>query len=222
MGIGNKSKSVTLQKTNIYIFESKCFFLTEIGFWKEGVLENIMKKFEVDCVYIDNPYFTIIPSEIWNYTSEKYKKEVAANNKNLQYIASKNNSIESYIYWGNAIEVHKKIQNNSPQSTIKHFSESMIGFINKSKNLKIFHGDKTLYISSFSDGKLTLVNRFNVESMDDSLYYFLSVVKESNFVAHEFNLEYMGIEKKPLISKIKELFPRVKFSFLKETDYKNN
>ena len=101
---------MTLQKTNIYIFESKCFFLTEIGFWKEGVFENIMKKFEVDCVYIDNPYFTIIPLEIWNYTSEKYKKEVAANNKNLQYIASKNNSIESYIYWGNAIEVHKKIQ----------------------------------------------------------------------------------------------------------------
>ena len=96
------------------------------------------------------------------------------------------------------------------------------GLIKKSNNLKIFHGDKTLYISSFSDGKLTLVNRFDLESMDDSLYYFLSVVKESNFIAHEFNLEYMGIEKKPLISKIKELFPRVKFSFLKETDYKNN
>ena len=54
------------------------------------MFENIMKKFDVDCIYIDNPYFTIIPLEIWNYTSENNKKEAAANNKKLRYIASKN------------------------------------------------------------------------------------------------------------------------------------
>ena len=62
----------------------------------------------------------------------------------------------------------------------------MIGISNKSKHLRIFHGDKTIYISAFSDGKLMLVNRFTVESMDDSLYYFLSVIKEVNFIKKSF------------------------------------
>ena len=66
-----------------------------------------------------------------------------------------------------------------------------------------------------------LVNRFTVESNDDSLYYFLSVIKEVNFIKKEFFIDYMGIEIKSLIAKINELLPKAKLSFLKETDYKN-
>ena len=222
MGIGNKSKPVNLKKTNIFFFDNKYFFLSESGFWKEGVFEDILEKFDVDSIYVDNPYFTIIPLEIWNYTSENNKKEAAANNKKMHYIASKNSSIESFFYWGISTDLHKKLQNNCPQSTIRHFCESMIEISNKAKHLKIFHGEKTIYISAFSNGTLILVNRFTVESNDDSLYYFLSVIKEVNFIKKEFFIDYMGIEIKSLIEKINELLPKAKLSIHKQTDYKNN
>ena len=78
------------------------------------------------------------------------------------------------------------------------------------------------HISSFFKNKLILINRYIIDNSDDSLYYLLSVIKESGFIDEEFTIDHMGLDDQKLISKIKEIFPKIQIYSHKESDYKNS
>ena len=56
----------------------------------------------------------------------------------------------------------------------------------------------------------------------DSLYYLLSVIKESKFIGEKFSIDHQGLDDQKLISKIKEILPEIKIYSHKESDYKNS
>ncbi len=87
--------------------------------------------------------------------------------------------------------------------------------------LNFFLGEQCIYISSFNKKKLVLVNRYEIENSDDSLYFILSVIKESKFITQNFNIENWGINDENLISKLKDVFPNNTIHYNKESNYKN-
>ena len=66
-----------------------------------------------------------------------------------------------------------------------------------------------------------MVNRYNIENSEDSLYFLLSVIKESKFINEPFTIEHSGIEDKTLFSKIKDIFPNVEIQYDQQSNFKN-
>jgi len=217
-----KSKPLGQETKNIYFFENQFFEVSETRFWKKLDFGNFEATSKINNVYIDNPDFSIIPIEIWDHISENQKKEVFNNSPSTTNIKSEKPHIDSYIYWAISKELQKMILSKIPNVNLKHFAES-ISFFKENKNqIKVFVGERIIYISSYVNNKLTLLNRFNFENSDDILYYFLSVVKESQLTQEPFHLDYMGIENQILLSKIKEILPQTKINIYKETDFNNH
>lgn len=223
VGIGNKSKSLKPSPTDIFIFEDNYFFVTESGFWKEFKISKKDDNFKIKNVYIDNPYFTIIPEEIFSNISDDQKNKLLTNNQSqLNFFKSLHTAHGSFLYWGIKKSLNQKIQTELPHSTPMHFCESLMFSSDEGNKLKFFLGEKIIYISSFLKNKLILINRYNIDSSDDSLYYLLSVIKESKFIGEEFSIDHQGLDDQKLISKIKEILPEIKIYSHKESDYKNS
>ena len=66
-----------------------------------------------------------------------------------------------------------------------------------------------------------MVNRYKIVSSEDSLYFLLSVIKESKFINEPFDIEHCGIEDKTLVSKIKDIFPNVQIEYDQQSNFKN-
>ena len=125
------------------------------------------------------------------------------------------------IFWGIDKEILSAIKNKFPTANLKHFCESIIWSSNFDFKLKYFLGEKCIYIASFNNKKLILVNRYNIENSEDSLHFLLSVIKESKFINETFNIKHCGIEDKTLSSKIKDIFPNVEIKYDQQTNFKN-
>ena len=125
------------------------------------------------------------------------------------------------IFWGIDKEILSAIKNKFPTANLKHFCESIIWSSNFDFKLKYFLGEKCIYIASFNNKKLILVNRYNIENSEDSLYFLLSVIKESKFINETFTIEHCGIEDKTLSSKIKDIFPNLEIEYDQQSNYKN-
>jgi hypothetical protein len=223
VGIGNKSKSLKSTPKDIYIFEDKYFIITNSGFWKEFEYSKFDKSINIKNVYVDNPYFTMIPEEIFSNISDNQKNELLTNNQSkLNYFKSLQTVHESFIYWGIEKSINESIKTNFPSSKLKHFCELLMSFSNEERSMKFFLGEKIIYISSFKKNKLILVNRYKIDSSDDSLYYLLSVIKESQFIGEDFIINHMGIDDQNLITKIKQILPKIQIYSQKETDFKNS
>ena len=87
--------------------------------------------------------------------------------------------------------------------------------------LKYFLGKQCIYIASFNNKKLILVNRYKIENSEDALYFLLSVIKESKFINESFDIEHFGIEDETLSSKIKDIFPNVEIQYDLQSNFKN-
>ena len=63
-----------------------------------------------------------------------------------------------------------------------------------------------IYISAIKNQKLQLVNRFEIEGLDDVLYYILSVIKESDLINQSFDIIEIGTKDGEIESKLKSIF----------------
>ena len=222
MGIGNKPTLLTYTPKDIFLFENKFFKILDTGIWKNFQLNKSQQNLEIENIYVDNKFFTIIPDELWSHIPENEKRSFLTNDQNnLNYLSYGISKYDSKVYW--AIEKNnlEKIKNSFPSSKIRHFCESIILFSKYNLQLNFFLGEQCIYISSFNKKKLVLVNRYEIENSDDSLYFILSVIKESKFITQNFNIENWGINDENLISKLKDVFPNNNIHYNKKSNYKN-
>jgi|TARA_B110000971_G_scaffold33391_1_gene31014 hypothetical protein len=206
---------------DIYIFNNKFFSITESGFWEETKEAEITEPSNIENIYLDNPFFTLIPEELSGHIPIEEKKRFISDEKlELIYLEDKISKYQTIIYWGIDKEIKNAIKKNFPTANLKHFCESMIMSSNFDFQLKYFLGEECIYIASFNNKKLVLVNRYKIENSEDSLYFILSVVKESKFINESFNIEHSGIENKKLVSKLKSVFPEIMINYNQQSNIK--
>ena len=207
---------------DIYIFENNFFEISESGFWKLTKESEIKASSKVENIYLDSPYFTLIPNEIANHIPLEEKKRFISNQEmDLNYLEDKISKYQTKIFWGISKEILSAIKKNFPTVNLKHFCESIILSSNFDFRLKYFLGAKCIYIASFNNKKLILLNRYKIESSEDSIYFILSVIKESKFINEPFSIEHCGIEDKNLVAKIKDIFPNIEIEFNQQSNFKN-
>ena len=208
--------------SDTYIFENNFFRISESGFWKLTKESEIKASSKIENIYIDSPYFTLIPNELASHIPLEEKKRFISNQEmDLNYLEDKISKYQTMIYWGIDKEILSAIKKNFPAVNLKHFCESITLSSNFDFKLKYFLGEKCIYIASFNNKKLILVNRYKIESSEDSLYFLLSVIKESKFINDPFNIEHCGIDDKTLVSKIKDVFPNIQIEYDQQSNFKN-
>ena len=222
MGIGNNPHILEYSSLDIYIFENNFFKISESGFWKLTKEQEIKASSKIENIYLDTSYFTLIPNELANQIPLEEKKRFISNQEmNLNYLEDKISKYQTMIFWGIDKEILSAIKKKFPTVNLKHFCESIIWSSNFDFKLKYFLGENCIYIASFKNKKLILVNRFKIESSEDSLYFLLSVIKESKFINEPFKIEHCGIKDKTLASKIKDIFPNVEIEYDQQSNFKN-
>lgn len=208
--------------SDTYIFENNFFRISESGFWKLTKESEIKASSKIENIYIDSPYFTLIPNEIADHIPLEEKKRFISNPEtDISYLEDKISKYQSIIYWGVDKKILSAIKKKFPTVNLKHFCESIIMSSNYDFKLKYFLGEKCIYIVSFNNKKLILVNRYKIENSEDALYFLLSVIKESKFINEPFNIEHYGIENKIFTSKIKDIFPNVEIQYDQQSNFKN-
>jgi hypothetical protein len=204
-----------------YIFENNFFRISESGFWKLTKESEIKASSKIENVYIDSPYFTLIPNELASHIPlEEKKRFISDQEMDLNYLEDKISKYQTMIFWGIDKEILSAIKKNFPRLNLKHFCESIILSSNFDFKLKYFLGEKCIYIASFNNKKLILAKRYEIENNEDSLYFLLSVIKESKFINEPFNIEHCGVEDKTLSSKIKDIFPNVEIEYDQQSNFK--
>ena len=173
---------------------------------------------EID-IYLDCPTFNIIPDEMYNEFSELQKKQILIeNHTNYEFFSQIVPNLDSRIYWCEKMEKIQHLNKIIPNCNFHHLIEPML-INNKESEIKFFVSNGFIYITSFSRGNLKLANRFFTSNEDDSLYFLLSIIKETNLINENFKISAYGIKKEKLILKLKSVFSQNKFEVYKENDF---
>lgn len=173
---------------------------------------------EID-IYLDCPTFNIIPDEMYNEFSELQKKQILIeNHTNYEFFSQIVPNLDSRIYWCEKMEKIQHLNKIIPNCNFHHLIEPML-INNKESEIKFFVSNGFIYITSFNRGNLKLANRFFTSNEDDSLYFLLSIIKETNLINENFKFSAYGIKKEKLILKLKSVFSQNKFEVYKENDF---
>ncbi|MBR2369212.1 MAG: DUF3822 family protein [Paludibacteraceae bacterium] len=151
-------------------------------------------------IYIDNPYYTIIPKEIADkdICISAFKlnfPEINSNHIIMSEDIDRHNMISTFgIHKG----LYDFIKKQFPLHKIHHYSLSnMVKSIEHSKNSGSKEvwanvSNNSIFINLVDNGKLLLTNSFNVKKPTDSLYYIGSVYEQFNLSTKNTELYFCG------------------------------
>ncbi len=203
MATGNKS---TLKNHNDIIF------FIEKNFYKlkdDGALEKteINEKNINLNIYIDSPIFSLIPEEIFqNISSNETNSFLVPNESEYTFFEKYIPEHSTYFIWAEEKKIVEKLESNFPVTNIGHVVENLLLKKSYKNCVELFLHNNFMYISTTKEQKLQLVNRYEVHSEMDILYYTLAVIKESNLINETFKVINYGINKRNFKNKLFEIF----------------
>lgn len=206
--IQNNSKSIRFSTGGLsFCVNGKCKYFTfdkpDENFRKSMAIclcEETINETEIWDIYIDNPYYTIIPKEIGN-------KEICISAFKLNFPDITNNHIimseeidrhDMISTFGLHNGLYNFIKNNFPLHIIHHYSvNKIIKAIEHSKNdgekqVWAYVENNSLLINLVENGKLLLTNSFNIKTPTDCLYYIGSIYEQFDLPRKDIQLFFDG------------------------------
>ena len=208
-------------KEIIFLIDNLIYQKNIEGLWNNYEVDTykLESSFDEIDIYLDCPTFNIIPDEMYTEFSEFQKKQILIeNHTNYEFFSQIVPNLDSRIHWCEKMEKIQHLNKIIPNCNFHHLIEPML-INNKESEIKFFVSNGFIYITSFSRGNLKLANRFFTSNEDDSLYFLLSIIKETNLINENFKFSAYGIKKEKLISKLKSVFSQNKFEVYKENDF---
>jgi len=208
-------------KEIIFLIDNLIYQKNIEGLWNNYEVDTykLESSFDEIDIYLDCPTFNIIPDEMYTEFSEFQKKQILIeNHTDYEFFSQIVPNLDSRIHWCEKIEKIQHLNKIIPNCNFHHLIEPML-INNKESEIKFFVSNGFIYITSFSRGNLKLANRFFTSNEDDSLYFLLSIIKETNLINENFKFSAYGIKKEKLISKLKSVFSQNKFEVYKENDF---
>ena len=203
MATGNKSTLKNLNDIILYIEEN--FYEVK----DDGALEKILiddKNINVD-IYIDNPIFSLIPEDIFqNISSNEINSFLVPNVSEYTFFEEYIPEHNTYFIWAEEKKIIDKLESKLPATNIRHIVENLLLKKSYENCVELFLHNKFMYISTTKEQKLQLINRYEVHSEMDILYYTLAVIKESNLINETFKVINYGVNKRNFKNKLFEIF----------------
>ena len=208
-------------KEIIFLIDNLIYQKNIEGLWNNYEVDTykLESSFDEIDIYLDCPTFNIIPDEMYTEFSEFQKKQILIeNHTDYEFFSQIVPNLDSRIHWCEKMEKIQHLNKIIPNCNFHHLIEPML-INNKESEIKFFVSNGFIYITSFSRGNLKLANRFFTSNEDDSLYFLLSIIKETNLINENFKFSAYGIKKEKLILKLKSVFSQNKFEVYKENDF---
>ena len=208
-------------KEIIFLIDNLIYQKNIEGLWNNYEVDTykLESSFDEIDIYLDCPTFNIIPDEMYTEFSEFQKKQILIeNHTDYEFFSQIVPNLDSRIHWCEKMEKIQHLNKIIPNCNFHHLIEPML-INNKESEIKFFVSNGFIYITSFSRGNLKLANRFFTSNEDDSLYFLLSIIKETNLINENFKFSAYGVKKEKLISKLKSVFSQNKFEVYKENDF---
>lgn len=190
--VNGKCKSFSFDKADEDFHKSMAIFLCE------ETINNSLN--DIVDIYIDNPYYSIIPKEIGDNdvclsAFELSFPEESVNHVIMREDIDQHNMISTFGINKGLFEFIKK---HIPLHNIHHYSLHHI--IKALENSKI-SGDKevwaissnnSLLINLVENGKLLLSNCFKIKNPTETLYYIASIYEQFNLSTKNTELNFCG------------------------------
>ena len=153
-------------------------------------------------IYIDSPYYTIIPKEIGNkeICISAFKLNFPEVNANHLIMSQDIDRHDMICIFGTNKSLYNFITTHIPLHKIHHYSSiSLVKAIEQSKNsgtsqMWAKQSNNYLYIHLVENGKLLLSNSFNIKKPTDTLYYVGSIFEQFSLPTKTTELYFSGEE----------------------------
>ncbi len=209
-----------INKEIIFFLNNQFHQKNNNNIWEKHHLENFefKSKFEEVDLYLDCPYFNIIPDELFNELSDDQKSEFLITNKsNYEFFSQPIPNLDGQLFWCEKQSIINSIKNKIPNCNFNQIIKPLL-INNKDSELKFYLAENFIYISSFINGKLMLANRFYTNNLDDALYFILNTTKESKLINLNFKFSAYGLNNETIIKKLKSIFPNNKYIIHQQSD----
>ena len=190
--------------------------------WQPVVADQFENKNNDVTVYIDSIHFSLIPDEIFNQLSKEQKESFLTHNpKDFNFFNSPVPHLSGILIWCEKKKIIDSINSKLPAANLEHFITPMLTNKLNLTQLKYYLNKDFIYIICQKEKKLQIANRFEIKTIDDALYFILSLIKESDLVNTIFNFECHGEKNEELINKLKPIFPNNQFNIYPQSDLKS-
>ena len=202
-----------INKEIIFFFNDQFHQRNDNNTWEKHDLENYQfnSKFEEVDIYLDSPYFNIIPDELFDEIADEQKKQFLVSNKsNYDFFSQTIPNLDGQLFWCEKQIIINSIKDKIPNCNFNPIIKPFL-INNKDSELKFYLAEKFIYISSFSNGQLMLANRFFINNIDDVLYFILNTIKETRLINLNFKISAYGLKDDEITKKLKSIFPNNKY-----------
>ena len=188
--VNGKCKTITFEKTDENFRKSMAICLCE----------DAINETEIWNIYIDNPYYTIVPKEIGN-------KEICISAFKLNFPDITNNHIimaedismlDMICTFAIHNGLYEFIKTHFPLHQIHHYSSKNItkaiehSKSNATKEVWASVNNNSLLINLVGNGKLLLTNSFNIKTPTDCLYFIGSIYEQFDLSRKDIQLFFDG------------------------------
>ena len=187
----------------LFLFDDNIYYLEN----ENSLKSNPIKKENSYNIYVDTSSFTLIPEQIFKNINPSEIHTFLVGDENeysfQEYFLPKENA---YLIWAINKSQLQKLESHYPASSLLHFSSFLLHDNHYKNEVRFFKTASFIYISAIKNQKLQLVNRFEIEGLNDVLYYILSVIKESDLINQSFDIIEIGTIDGEIESKLKSIF----------------
>ena len=212
---------MTVNKEIIFFLNNHFHQKNNNNIWEKHSLENynFKSEFEEVDIYIDCPYFNIIPDELFNELSvEQKKKLLISNDNNYDFFKQPIPHLEAQLFWCEKKTIIDSIKDKIPNCNFNQIIKPLL-INNNVSELKYYLSESFIYILSFIDGKLTLANRFFINNDDDILYFILNVIKETKLINLNFKFSSFGLRNEKITKRLQSIFPSNECTTHQQSDF---
>ena len=218
MGIGQKflmqkeNRKIQENEVSIHLFEDGYFFSDNLKstFYRKSLFTKKNKPNEIDTINLNetnvsfisfNKISFFVPSNIFNEKSHEsyFKKNTHNSFKYKTYFEKlKSNDIVNTFF----LKENEALLNSFPLnkiSIITHYKTILLNFIINSK--KESYNENVVYLNLqknsfdifyFINDEFNLSNSFNINNIDEFLYYFFYFVEQFNLDSKSFSIVFLG------------------------------
>ena len=189
----------------LFLFDNGIYYIKS----KNSLEPNSIKKEKSYNIHVDCSSFTLIPEQIFkNINPSEIHSFLGKEDNEYSFQECFLPKENAYLIWAINNNQLQKIENQFPASKLSHFSSLLLNDNHYKNEIRFFKKDSFMYISAIKNHKLQLVNRFEVEGLDDVLYYILSIIKESDLINQSFDIIEIGTSDREIESRLKSIFRR--------------
>jgi hypothetical protein len=162
--------------------------------------EDLVKESGIWDIFIDNPFYTIVPKEIAgkDICISAFKLNFPEVNTNHIIMSEEIGRHDMISIFGIHKGLHNFIATHLPLHRLHHYSSANIiksiehSRSNAAKQVWANQSENSLFIHLVENGKLLLTNCFNIKKPTDTLYYVGSIYEQFGLSTKSTELYFSG------------------------------